>query len=180
MDEKILMEYMDHAGDVMKVMSTRGILLAAWKDKDKQIANAMTIGWGLIGSIWSRPIWQVMVRPSRFTFELLERENHFSVNVLPVSRQAAVQLCGTKSGRDCDKLAEAGLTVSPGDNRGTPLIDQSVISYECHVVHKNDFVPEQMVPDIREGNYPSGDFHRVYWGQVITAHVDKAKLADLF
>ena len=172
------MAYTDHAAEVMDVMTERGLLLATWKGEG--VANAMTIGWGMIGSIWSRMMWQVLVRPSRYTYELLEDHPLFSVNVLPKSLSSALALCGSRSGRDGDKLAEAGLTTSAGPATGAPVIDQSVISYECHVVHTNDFLPERMVPDIREGCYPSGDYHRVYWGQIIGSRVKKEALGTLF
>lgn len=177
MAEMSSMRYDEHFAAVMKVMSTRGILLAAWKEPG--VANAMTIGWGMVGSVWSRPLWQVLVRPSRYTCELLDRERLFTVNVLPAEMDAAVQLCGKVSGRDRDKLTEAKLTVSEGPATGAPVIEGSVIYYECHVLHSNDFVPEAMVPDIRDGCYPSGDYHRVYWGEVIDARVSKDGLARL-
>ncbi len=171
MAEKVAMQYTDYFAQVMNVMSSRGILLTAWKDPGKK-ANAMTIGWGMIGSIWSRPIWQVVVRPSRYTYSLLEQERFFGVCVLPKSYNKALSLCGTASGRDRDKIADAMLTVVPGPKAGAPIIEESVIHYECHIVHANDFIPEAMIPDIRTGCYPSGDYHRIFWGQILDCQVD--------
>jgi len=178
MADKVQMPYTDHFAEVMKIMSTRGVLLATWKEPGK-VANAMTIGWGMIGSVWSRPIWQVVVRPSRFTYTLLEPERFFSVNVLPKSLNRALTLCGTASGRDRDKLADAGLTVEVGAAVGAPIIRESIISYECHVVHANDFIPEAMIPDIRAGSYPSGDYHRIFWGQIMDCRVDPSRRDQL-
>jgi flavin reductase (DIM6/NTAB) family NADH-FMN oxidoreductase RutF len=177
MAEKVSMEYSDHFAQVMKVISTRGVLLAAWKGDGK--ANAMTIGWGMIGSVWGRPIWQVVVRPSRYTYTLLEKERVFSVNVLPKSFNSALELCGTASGKNRDKLKEANLTAEKGAMTGAPVIQESVIHYECHIVHANDFIPEAMIPDIREGCYPSGDYHRIFWGQIRECKVDLSRLSQL-
>jgi len=177
MAEKVIMTSTDHVTEVLDVLSSRGLLLATWKQPDKP--NAMTIGWGMIGCVWGKPIWQVLVRPSRYTYELIEREGRFSVNVMPKSLAGAVELCGTVSGRDRDKLDEANLTVSSGEILGAPIIDQSVIYYECRVLHANDFVPEAMVPDVRKGNYPSGDYHRVYWGEIKQCRVDRDALDSL-
>ncbi len=176
MNQKTKMHYTDHFEYVMKKMQTTGLLLTTWK-KDGS-ANAMTIGWGMIGNIWSRPIWQVLVRPSRYTFELLQHERRFAVNVLPYSRKDALTLCGTKSGRDLDKIKASNLTIVEGQGVGSPIINESIISYECLIVHENDFIPERMLPDIREGNYPSGDFHRVYWGQIINSLLDPKALEE--
>lgn len=172
------MKYTDYFPQVMEMMSTHGILLAVWSQPGK-LANAMTIGWGLIGSVWSRPCWQVMVRPSRYTFELLKSQSIFTVNVLPKSHTHALAVCGSKSGRDLDKLAECGLTVTPGEVSGAPVIDQSILHYECHIVHSNDFVPEAMIPDIRKGAYPSGDYHRVFWGEILDCRVDPDAISQL-
>ncbi len=179
MSQKVQMSYTDHFPEVVHAMSTRGLLLTAWKDETKSQANAMTIGWGMIGEIWSRPIWQVLVRPSRYTHQLIEKEGWFAVNVLGTEYNDALKLCGTVSGRDRDKIAETGLTIVEGDGYGTPVIAESIIHYECHIVHANDFMPEAMVPDIREGSYPSGDYHSVYWGQIMDAQVDESAIATL-
>jgi len=178
MAEKQTMHFTDHLAEVMKVTSTRGALLAAWIEPGR--ANAMAIGWGLIGSVWSRPIWHVMVRPSRYTYELLEHETVFSVNVMPLSLDPAVQLCGTKSGRDTDKIAETNLAVMPGPATGAPVIEQSVIHYECRVLHTNDILADNLADEVRRENYPSGDYHRLYWGQIIDSRVDPPALDKLF
>jgi flavin reductase (DIM6/NTAB) family NADH-FMN oxidoreductase RutF len=177
MGEKVAMKYTDHLAPVMEVMSSRGILLCVWKDNGE--ANAMTIGWGMIGSVWSRPIWQVVVRPSRYTYSLLQKEYFFSVNVLPKSFNPALELCGTVSGKHRDKLKESNLTVVRGATTGAPVIQESVIHYECHVVHTNDFIPEAMIPDIRQGCYPSGDYHRIFWGQIEDCRADLSGIGQL-
>lgn len=173
---KITMNYTDFFPYVMRKMQDTGLLLASWQ-KDGR-ANAMTIGWGMVGSVWSRPIWQVLVRPSRYTFELLNQDRRFSVNVLPQSLKNALVICGTKSGRELDKIKATNLTVVEGKGVGAPLIEESIISYECLIIHENDFLPEKMLPDIKEGIYPSGDFHRVYWGQIINAIYDPERLEE--
>jgi len=178
MADKIRMAYTDHFEKVMRAMTRRGLLLATWKDEPAE-ANAMTIGWGMIGSIWSRPVWQVLVRPSRYTYRLLEKDHRFSINVLPTARSEALTLCGTVSGAKVNKLAQAGLHVALGGDSGAPVIQESIIYYECHVLHSNDFLPEKMVPDIRTGCYPSGDYHRVYWGEIVGCGVDPTELDAL-
>ena len=178
MADKERMDYTEYFADVMRIMSSKGLLLATWKDAGTT-ANAMTIGWGMIGIIWGRPIWQVVVRPSRYTYQLMEREKFFSVNVMPKSLDAALKLCGVASGRDRDKLTDAKLTAVRGEGVGAPVIRESVIHYECHVLHANDFIPEAMIPDIRTGCYPSGDYHRIFWGEIVDCRVDRARVREL-
>ena len=67
--------------------------------------NPMTIGWGQFGVLWGRPTFTVYVRRSRYTHELLEQTNTFTVSV-PASDTMKKELsfCGTKSGRDLNKM----------------------------------------------------------------------------
>jgi flavin reductase (DIM6/NTAB) family NADH-FMN oxidoreductase RutF len=177
METKEAMHYTEYFPEVMKILTTRGVLITAWIGQEK--ANAMTIGWGTIGSVWGRPIWQIAVRPSRFTYTLLQTEFKFGINILGKSHLKAMQVCGSNSGRDLDKVSACGLSIIHGPHTDTPIIVESVIHYECHVIHANDFDPAAMILDVRKGSYPAGDFHRVYWGEIIDCCVDRSKLNDL-
>jgi len=161
------MDYREHFDAVMRVMTSRGLLLAAYDASGR--ANAMTIGWGTLGSIWGMPLWIVLVRPSRYTHACIEHADCFAVNVPGRDLEAACTLCGTKSGRDTDKLVEAGLTVEKGKSVPAPLIAECPIVYECQVVYRSDLLPDALVREIQEGAYVNGDYHRVYFGKILSA-----------
>ena len=77
-------------------------------------ANPMTIGWALLGTVWRRPVLLVLVRPSRFTHHLIEESREFAVCVPKRGElREALEFCGTRSGRDLDKVAELGLALTP-------------------------------------------------------------------
>jgi flavin reductase (DIM6/NTAB) family NADH-FMN oxidoreductase RutF len=132
--------------------------------------NVMTIGWMTAGVIWGRTIVTVLVRPSRHSFGLLEQVGEFTVNVLPPRFDEAVQYCGGTSGRDGDKFAHTNLTPAPAQKVGAPIIEQGVIHYECRVVHKNDVAPATLTPEIVAGAYPQGNFHRIYFGELVAVY----------
>ena len=67
--------------------------------------NAMTVSWGALGCMWSKPIAQVVVRPHRYTFELIEAYPDFTLCAFSRDYRPALNLLGTKSGRDGDKIA---------------------------------------------------------------------------
>ncbi len=161
----------------MKVMTSTGLLLVSLDANGR--ANPMTIGWGAIGSVWGRPMFLVLVRPSRYTYQCIEQTGDFTVNVPPASLKEAVLHCGTVSGRQEDKLAVLGLTATGSRKVDSPIIQQCVIHYECEVVHKNDVIPSQLLPDIQTGSYQSGDYHRVYWGHIVAATADLEAAAGL-
>ena len=145
------------------------LLVVAGKDGK---ANPMAIGWGTTGNIWGRRIFIVLVRPSRYTYGLLEETGDFTVNILPEERAGDAAYCGSASGRDHDKLRERGLTAVPARRVQSPVLAEAVIHYECRVVHRNDVVPAELAPEVRAACYPQGDFHRVYFGEVLAAYAD--------
>ncbi|MGC8839791.1 MAG: flavin reductase family protein, partial [Anaerolineae bacterium] len=129
--------------------------------------NVMTIGWGTVGFIWGKPIFCVLVRPSRYSYHLLEEGGAFTVCVPSEAQYDAADFCGTRSGRECDKFRECGLEALPSLQVQVPGIAGCPVIYECRVVHRSDVVPEHLAPEIRADAYPKGDFHRVYFGEIL-------------
>jgi len=129
--------------------------------------NAMVIGWGTIGAIWNKAIFIVMVRPSRFTYQLLEEGSAFTVCVPAPDMRPIIDVCGSKSGRSLDKFRELNLSTVPSTQISVPGIAGSSVIYECQPVHFNDLQPEALTAQIQERFYPQGDFHRVYFGEIL-------------
>jgi flavin reductase (DIM6/NTAB) family NADH-FMN oxidoreductase RutF len=129
--------------------------------------NAMVIGWGIIGTIWNKPIFTVLVRPSRFTYQLLEEGSAFTVCVPAPDMRPIINVCGSKSGRSHDKFRELNLSTILSTQISVPGIAGSSVIYECQPVHFNDLQPEALTAQIRERFYPQGDFHRVYIGEIL-------------
>ena len=132
--------------------------------------NTMTISWGHIGFSWGKPIFTVMVRPSRHTFSLLDPSMEFTVTLPKEDMQKALALCGSKSGRDLDKFEAAGITTLPGQKVAAPIIECKGIHYECKVVYKQVMLPEQIDPAVRAAAYASGDYHTMYFGEIVTVY----------
>lgn len=168
---KVPVHYADFFKQTIERMREDGLLLVTAGRDGKP--NVMTIGWGTIGSIWGRPVFIVLVRPSRFSFSRLEETPDFTVNVPPRELAAAAAYCGKVSGRDHDKFREAGLTVVPAREVRTPIIAECVIHYECRTLHRNDLVPGALAQAVRDEYYPQGDFHRVYFGEILACYADE-------
>jgi flavin reductase (DIM6/NTAB) family NADH-FMN oxidoreductase RutF len=168
---KVRVRYTDCFAQTMQRMREDGLLLVTLGADGKP--NVMTIGWGMMGAIWSRPIFIVLVRPSRHTYSRLEQVSDFTVNVPPPELAAAVSYCGTVSGRDHDKFQEMHLTPIPAREVRSPIIQECVIHYECRTLHRNDVVPEALAQAVREEAYPRGDFHRIYFGEIVAAYADE-------
>ena len=164
-------EYTMLLRETLRKLTDPGLLLVSLDERGK--ANPMTIGWGTPGVIWGRPMFLVLVRPSRYTYRCIERSGDFTVNVPAAGMEDFVAFCGSASGRDHDKLAEKGMTASPSLKVSSPIIQECIAHYECRVVHKNDVIPDELEGNISNTFYPSGDFHRVYFGEILVVRADE-------
>jgi flavin reductase (DIM6/NTAB) family NADH-FMN oxidoreductase RutF len=123
-------------------------------------------------------VWVVLVRPSRHTYACIEHAKAFTVNVPPPALAAACDDCGTLSGRDTDKFARCRLTVEPCAV-DAPAIAECPLVYACRVVHSLDVLPERLAQKVRADAYRSGDYHRVYFGEIVAATAEPDAAARL-
>ena len=168
---KVTVDYTDYFAGVIKRMREGGLLMVTTGADGKP--NVMTIGWGTMGILWSKPVFVVLVRPSRYTYSRLEEVNEFTVNVPPKELAKAALHCGTFSGRDNDKFKDMGLTAISGKMVKAPIIEECIMHYECRVVHENDVIPEALQKTIINDAYPQGNFHRIYAGQILATYADE-------
>jgi flavin reductase (DIM6/NTAB) family NADH-FMN oxidoreductase RutF len=145
--------------------SGQWLLLSAGDFAGKEY-NCMTVGWGSLGTMWNKPFAQVVVRPSRYTYEFMERFNTFTLCAFPPYYRDALLLLGTKSGRDGDKIAEAGLTPCEATIVAAPVYDEAELTVECQKIYWQDMAPEQFLDNTIFTHYPAGDYHRVYFGEI--------------
>lgn len=143
-----------------------GLLAAGTKEMG---ANAMTISWGQAGILWGRPVVTVYVRPQRYTRQFIDKAPGFSVSFFAAgARRPALELMGSKSGRDGDKMAEAELSFAWLQD--TPVIEQSQLVLVCNTLYvqemdKNCFISGNIPDSI----YPENDYHCMYVGEVTGA-----------
>lgn len=78
--------------------------------------NTMTASWGQMGVIWNKNVVTCYIRPNRFTYEFIEKNDYFTLSFLGEQHRNALKICGSKSGRDCNKVQEAGITPVEIDN----------------------------------------------------------------
>jgi len=129
--------------------------------------NCMTIGWGSIGVMWGRPFIQVVVRPQRYTYLFMEKYPTFTVCAFPKKYRWALNILGTKSGRDGEKIALAGLTPRASEKVAAPCFTEAELVLECQKIYWSDFDPIHFIdPDI-DRNYPQKDYYRSYYGQIL-------------
>ena len=128
--------------------------------------NTMTASWGGLGFLWNKPVAFIFVRPQRYTFNFTEKEQVFSLSFFSSKYKAALELCGKISGKDTDKVKQAGLHPIKTENGSVSFKEASLI-LECKKVYA-DFLQADKFTDtsIISSVYKTGDFHKMYIGEI--------------
>ncbi|MBD3420523.1 MAG: flavin reductase family protein [Chitinivibrionales bacterium] len=136
--------------------------------------NCMTVAWGSIGGMWGKPFVQVVVRPTRYTYEFMEQYASFSVCAFPTEYKKDLSILGSKSGRDGDKLAETALTPEAASRVEAPTYKEAELSIECRKLYWQDFDPTHFLDPALEKNYLNKDYHRAYFGEIVALNGSNA------
>jgi flavin reductase (DIM6/NTAB) family NADH-FMN oxidoreductase RutF len=150
--------------NVFKLLDKDWMLVTAGKLDD---FNMMTASWGHLGILWDLPVAIAYIRPTRHTFGFANRYDHYTLSFFTERYRPVLQFCGTRSGRDHDKVAETGLTPMATEP-GNVYFEEARMVLECRKIYvddlkKNNFV----VPEIARKIYPRKDFHRFFMGEIL-------------
>ena len=148
---------------------------------EKNGFNTMTASWGHLGAIWGReevkdqlglPTAIVYLRPQRYTKEYMDREELFSLSVFEHEFRKELLHIGTHSGRDGNKVKDAGLT--PVFGEGTTYFDEAKIVFICKKIYHAPLIEEGFVDrNLVKHNYDGNDFHHFYIGEIIKILVNE-------
>ncbi len=154
------------AKEFLDALASGGAFLVTGDEKP----NAMTIGWGALMRIWNAPMMQVLVRQSRYTHDLLDKDPRFTVSIpKPGEFRKEIGVCGVKSGRDMDKFEALNMTATAPRNGGVPGIE-GCLNIECRSIH-NIHVPVQgLLKAHVDAFYPQGDEHTMYFGEILAIY----------
>ncbi len=156
----------------------KGILLNTNGDK----FNSMVIGWGGIGTVWGVPAFTVYVRENRYTKAQLDKTGEFTISV-PLDKPVPeiARICGSQSGHNIDKAAEAHLTLEDSEKISTPGIKEYPLTLECRLLYAQRQDLSLLPEDIRTSMYPqevdgtnpmaNRDPHTAYIGQIVEAYI---------
>ncbi|MFW6001105.1 MAG: flavin reductase [Halanaerobium sp.] len=151
-----------------KEVLPKGVFLTT---KNNGEVNTMTMGWGTAGFIWNQDILMAPVRKSRYTHKFLENSDYFTVSVpLKGQHKKELQFCGTKSGRNYNKIEELNLELIDIEECDVPLIKGNDLHFICRIKYKQDMLEENLDPEILEKKYPDRDMHTFYYGEVTAVY----------
>jgi len=126
--------------------------------------NTMTASWGGLGVLWERQVGFCFIRPTRYTYEFIEHAENFTLSFFEERFRKALTYCGTHSGRDGDKIREAGLT--PVKEGGAVYFAEARLVLVCRKLYFQDISPDRFLDPAIESMYPKKDYHRMYVGEI--------------
>lgn len=158
----------DISENPIKMFSRDWALVAAGSP---QGFNALTVAWGALGTAWGNglPLAIIFVSPDRFTHGFLEREQRFSINVLPGQYRKALGYIGSHSGRDGDKISASGLEYAFTDH-STPVFTQARLVLECGKIYSHSLDSRhfgEVLQNVYEGHLKGLTPHTVYYGEIL-------------
>ncbi|MBU8932552.1 MAG: flavin reductase [candidate division Zixibacteria bacterium] len=149
--------------NAFKLISTDWMLVTAG---NLQSYNTMTASWGALGELWSKKIAICFVRPVRHTYSFLEKTDSFTLTFFDETYRDTLKLCGTKSGRDVDKMSLPGMTPIEGFT-GSVYFSEARLVLDCRKIYTHDLDPEHFLDSKIHDEYPDKDYHRMYIGEII-------------
>lgn len=152
--------------DAFKLIGKEWMLVTAGDEKK---FNMMTASWGGIGWLWNKPVAFVFVRPERYTHEFIEAAGRLTLSFYPEEMRGALQLCGTKSGRDTDKAEATGLTPVALES-GAMTFGEARMTLDCRKLFKAEMTKADFIDkEVLERWYndtPGGGLHTVYIAEI--------------
>ena len=147
----------------MTLIAKEWMLITAGNDKTGY--NTMTASWGHLGSIWGhsggKPTSVIFVRPQRYTKEFVDAQEYFTLSFFAPEYRPQLALCGSKSGRELDKVKECGFTVEYSPE-GAPMFAQARLTLVCRKLYADDLKEGCFIDESLLSNYKAKDYHRFY------------------
>lgn len=150
----------DLKDNIIEMISDEYMLITAG---DKNAHNMMTASWGFAGEVWGSDSVLALVRPQRYTMEFIEKHDYFTLSFYGENKDIH-KICGSKSGRDCDKTSLLGLTpVYDGD---AVYFGEARVVLICKKQYVDRMKEECFVDKQPLKWYPGADYHYMIIGKI--------------
>ena len=130
--------------------------------------NTMTASWGQTGVLWNMPVFTTVVRSNRKTFELIEKNEYFTISFFSEDYRSALSFCGSHSGRDCDKAKETGLI--PCELDGCTAFEQADMVFVCRKVFVKDMEESDFIDKSLLKFYEKDPYHKAFTGEIVSVY----------
>lgn len=150
-------------GNLFSMLDDDWMLITAG---NSQHFNTMTASWGSFGILWNKPIAICFIRPHRYTYEFIEKNDHFTLSFFTKEYRNILEFCGSHSGKQTDKIAKTGL-VPISTEKGNVYFSQSSLVFECKKIYTDEVKADNFIDkDLIKKIYPGADFHKIFIGEI--------------
>lgn len=150
-------------GNVFDLIGDKWMLITAGTPDS---FNTMTASWGMMGVLWGKPVATCFVRPQRYTFGFIDKAPVYTLSFYGEEYRKQLQICGTKSGRDIDKVKETGFTPA-FTGTGAPYFQEASLVLVVRKLYTDWLEPENFIDTSNIDKwYPTKDFHKIFVGEV--------------
>ena len=167
MEKFIFMDAEKIQENVFKLIGKDWMLVTAG---DKGSFNTMTASWGGMGILWNKQVSFCFVRLSRYTYTFMENTDYYTLSFFEEKYRDVLNICGSKSGRDIDKVVETGLTPVE-DDTGAVYFNEAKLVLVCKKLYFQDIEPLNFLEPGINMNYPTKDYHRMYIGEITKCYI---------
>lgn len=131
---------------------------------DEKKCNTMTASWGGVGVMWGKNVVNVYIRQTRYTKEFVDQNDTFTLSFLGEEYRKALNLCGTVSGRDTDKMKDAGIHPYYVDE--TTGIEEADMIFVCRKMSETYLDPKDFSDEIDQKWYADKNYHTMYIAEI--------------
>ena len=154
-------------GNIIKMLSEDWMLITAGNN-DK--FNMMTASWGGIGFLYQKPVAFCFINPARYTYQLMENNDTYTLTFYTEAYRDALKYCGSKSGKDVDKVKGSGLTPITTPT-GSKAFSQAWLIIECRKMVSQSLTPESIADKSIKGEWAGKQMHKMFIGEIINVWV---------
>jgi len=136
----------------------------------KEKFNTMTASWGGVGVLWHENVVTTYIRPGRYTKEFVDANDTFTISFYDEEYRGALNICGSISGRDEDKVKKAGLTPYYIDD--TVAFQEANMILVCRKMYQDPIKPDLFEPSENISKfYPEKDYHTMYISKILKVYI---------
>ena len=124
----------------------------------------------MMGVLWRKPVVNIYIRPTRFTYDFTEKYPLFTLCFFDESYRKVLSYCGTHSGRDTDKVKSCNLTPLISEY-GSIYFQEARLVFECKKLYYSDLNPVRFSDNSIKDHYPLEDYHRYYTAEILNCFI---------
>ena len=139
--------------------------------------NSMIGSGGGLGLLFKKPTTWCILRADRYTLELIQKEQTYTMSYFPDEYKKQVLFLGSKSGRDSEKMKEVELTGVQTPS-GDMSFKEARLIIECKLtalttVNPNDYYSQEAKDFIKEAYKEANVYRKFVFGEITHVWIKK-------